>query len=59
MVEKFFGKVSIFVNAENFTDVRQSRYKTVVNGPHTAPYFDEIWTHTEGFVVNGGVKLRL
>jgi outer membrane receptor for ferrienterochelin and colicins len=59
MVEKSFGKVSLFVNAENFTDVRQSRYKGVVNGPHTAPYFDEIWTHTEGFVVNGGIKLKL
>ncbi len=59
MVEKAFGPVSLFVNAENFTDVRQSRYKRVVNGPHTSPYFDEIWTHTEGFVVNGGIKLKL
>jgi iron complex outermembrane receptor protein/outer membrane receptor for ferrienterochelin and colicins len=59
MAEKYFGKVSVFVNAENFTDVRQSRYKGVVNGPHTAPYFDEIWTHTEGFVVNGGLKVKL
>ncbi len=59
MVEKSFGKISVFVNAENFTDVRQSNYKRVVNGPHTSPYFDEIWTHTEGFVVNGGIKLKL
>lgn len=59
MAEKALGKVSVFVNAENFTDVRQSRYKNVVNGTHTAPYFDEIWTHTEGFVLNGGLKLKL
>ncbi len=59
MIEKTFCKVSVFVNAENFTDVRQSRYKGVVSGPHTAPSFDEIWTHTEGFVVNGGIKLKL
>jgi len=59
MAEKIFNKFSLFVNFENFTDTRQSRYKNVVNGSHLQPAFDEIWTHTEGFVVNGGVKLRL
>lgn len=59
MAEKIFNKVSVFVNAENFTDVRQSRYKGVVSGSRTNPTFDEIWTHTEGFVVNGGIKLKL
>ena len=23
------------------------------------PTFDEIWTHTEGFVLNGGIKIKL
>ena len=44
---------------ENFTDERQSNYKTVVNPPHSNPTFDDIWNHTEGFVVNGGIKLKL
>jgi outer membrane receptor for ferrienterochelin and colicins len=47
-----------FVNFENFTNVRQSSYNPVVNGSHDNPSFDEIWTHTEGFVFNGGVKIR-
>ncbi|MFT3795484.1 TonB-dependent receptor plug domain-containing protein [Flavobacterium sp.] len=47
-----------FINFENFTDVKQSDYKRVVNEPHNNPTFDEIWTHTEGFVFNGGVKIR-
>ena len=59
MAEKIFKKFSLFVNLENFTDTRQSRYKNVVNGPHADPTFDEIWTHTEGFVVNGGIKIKL
>lgn len=59
MTEKIFRRFSLFVNFENFTDTRQGRYKTVVNGSHNDPDFDEIWTHTEGFVVNGGIKLRL
>jgi iron complex outermembrane receptor protein/outer membrane receptor for ferrienterochelin and colicins len=56
--QKTFGKVSLFINFENFTDERQSKYKTVVNPPHSNPTFDDIWNHTEGFVVNGGLKLR-
>jgi outer membrane receptor for ferrienterochelin and colicins len=59
MAEKTFGKFSVFVNAENFTDTRQSRYKRVVNEPHNNPTFDDIWTHTEGFVFNGGIKIKL
>jgi iron complex outermembrane receptor protein/outer membrane receptor for ferrienterochelin and colicins len=58
MAEKIFKKFSVFINFENFTDTRQSRYKSVVNGSHLNPVFDEIWTHSEGFVVNGGVKLK-
>lgn len=58
MAEKPFKHWSLFVNFENFTDTRQGRYKTVVSGSHTDPVFDEIWTHTEGFVVNGGIKLK-
>ncbi|MFT3679893.1 MAG: TonB-dependent receptor plug domain-containing protein [Ferruginibacter sp.] len=58
MAEKTFGRVALFINAENFTDVRQSRYKRVVNDPHDAPTFDDIWTHTEGRTFNGGIKLK-
>ena len=59
MAEKIFKKFSLFLNLENFTDTRQSKYKNVVNGSHVNPTFDEIWTHTEGFAANGGIKLRL
>ena len=59
MTEKIFKKFSLYINFENFTDTRQSRYKNVVNGSHLDPAFDEIWTHTEGFVFNGGIKLKL
>lgn len=59
MAEKVFRKFSVYINFENFTDTRQSRYKPVVGGSHLRPGFDEIWTHTEGFVYNGGLKFRL
>lgn len=59
MAEKLFERFSIYINFENFTDTRQSRFKRVANDPHPTPTFDDIWTHTEGFIINGGVKLRL
>jgi iron complex outermembrane receptor protein/outer membrane receptor for ferrienterochelin and colicins len=56
--EKTFGQYSLFINAENITDTRQSRFGTVVFPPHTQPTFAEIYTHTEGRVFNGGVKVK-
>jgi iron complex outermembrane receptor protein/outer membrane receptor for ferrienterochelin and colicins len=57
--EKNFGKYSLFINAENITDTRQSRFGQVVFPPHQNPTFSEIYTHTEGRVFNGGIKIRL
>ena len=59
MAEKTLKKISLFINFENFTDQRQSKYKAVVNPPYNNPGFDDIWNHTEGFVVNGGIKIKL
>lgn len=56
--EKTYGKISLFFNAENITDTRQSRFGQVVFPPHQNPSFAEIYTHTEGRVFNGGVKVR-
>ena len=59
MAQKTLRKhFDFFINFENFTNVKQSNYKRVVNPPNNNPTFDEIWTHTEGFVFNGGVKIK-
>jgi len=57
--EKTFGKYSLFFNAENITDTRQGRFTQVVFPPHQNPTFSEIYTHTEGRVFNGGIKIKL
>jgi outer membrane receptor for ferrienterochelin and colicins len=60
MAEKtMWNHFSFFINFENITDTRQSNYKRVVSGPNNNPTFDTIWTHTEGFAINGGVKIKL
>jgi outer membrane receptor for ferrienterochelin and colicins len=57
--EKTYGKISLFINAENITDTRQGRFGTVVFPPHQNPTFSEIYTHIEGRVFNGGIKIKL
>lgn len=59
MAEKLWDKVSVFLNFENILDARQTRFDTIYTGPLTAPVFRDIYAPVDGFVVNGGVKLRL
>lgn len=56
--EKTFGRISLFINAENIADTRQGRFGPVVFPPHDNPTFSEIYTHIEGRVFNGGIKIR-
>jgi len=59
MVEKIWEKISVFVNFENFTDTRQTRFDTIYTGTITNPTFRDIYAPVDGFVVNGGFKIRL
>ncbi len=57
--EKTFGRIAVFFNAENFLDVRQGPFGQLVFPPHTNPTFSEVYTHLEGRVFNGGIKIKL
>ena len=59
MVEKILNKVSLYINFENFTDTRQSKFGPIYTGTTDNPEFADIYAPVEGFVVNGGVKVRL
>ncbi|RYD82197.1 MAG: TonB-dependent receptor [Sphingobacteriales bacterium] len=59
MAEKLWEKFSLYINFENFLDARQSRYGPVYNGTISNPQFNEIYAPLDGFVINGGLKLRL
>lgn len=56
--EKTFGRVSIFINAENITNEKQSNFGAVVIPLYSAPTFAEVYAPLEGRVFNGGVKVR-
>lgn len=59
MSEKMFaGGISLFLNLENFSDTRQTRHGPVYTGSLAEPQFADIYAPLDGFVVNGGIKIR-
>lgn len=60
MTEKKLGEhFSLFLNLENFLDTRQSRFDTIYTGSLNDPNFRDIYAPVDGFVINGGFKLKL
>jgi outer membrane receptor for ferrienterochelin and colicins len=58
MVERIWERLSVFVNFENYLDTRQTKFGPIYSGPITNPIFQDIYAPVDGFVVNGGVKIR-
>lgn len=59
MAEKLWENFSIYLNFENFLDARQTRFDTINTGTITNPVFRDIYAPLDGFVINGGIKLKL
>ena len=53
-----FSWGTVFVNFENFTDRRQSRFSPLVLPPTTDPTFTEIYAPTDGFILSAGVIIK-
>lgn len=58
MLEKIWEKLSVYINFENFLDARQTKFDTIYTGSIINPQFRDIYAPLDGFVVNGGIKLR-
>jgi iron complex outermembrane receptor protein len=59
MAERIWERFSLFLNFENFLNTRQTRFDTIYTGTITNPVFRDIYAPVDGFVVNGGIKIRL
>lgn len=59
MAEKLWERFSLYMNFENFSDTRQTRFDTIYAGSITNPQFRDIYAPLDGFIVNGGLKIRL
>ncbi|HEX9895450.1 MAG TPA: TonB-dependent receptor, partial [Gemmatimonadales bacterium] len=58
LAEHRIGRFRLFLNLENLTDRRQSRYDSIVR-PERAPdgrWTVNLWAPAEGRVVNGGIR---
>ena len=61
LAERRFGRVRLFVNAENLLNVRQTKYAPLVRPDRRADgrWTVDAWAPLDGVVVNGGVRLVL
>ena len=59
MAEKIWERFSLFINFENLTNTRQTKFGQIYTGNIGNPDFKDIYAPLDGLVVNGGVKFRL
>ena len=60
LAEKQFGPLRLFINGENLTGVRQSRWSPLLRPDRAADgrWTVDAWAPLEGRTVNGGLRLR-
>ncbi len=57
LIDKRFGRVRVFLNAENVLDTRQTRYDPLLR-PNQTPdgrWITDVWAPLEGRAFNGGI----
>lgn len=59
LVERTIDNLVIFLNAENFTDTRQTRFASLLSDPYGTPQLTDIWAPLDGFFFNAGLKIKL
>ena len=58
LVQKMWKRFDLFINAENLTDRRQTRWGNIYTGSVTNPEFTDIYTPLEGAIINAGIKIK-
>jgi iron complex outermembrane receptor protein len=60
LAEKPFGRVRLFINAENLTGVRQTRWDPLLRPTRAADgrWTVDAWAPLEGRNINGGLRIR-
>ena len=58
LAEKIWKRISVYINFENFGNVRQTKFESIYTGSITNPVFRDIYAPLEGFVANSGIKVK-
>jgi outer membrane receptor for ferrienterochelin and colicins len=58
LVQKMWKHLDIFINAENLTGRRQTRWENIYTGNVTNPIFRDIYAPLDGVVVNAGIRIK-
>jgi outer membrane receptor for ferrienterochelin and colicins len=59
LVQKMWKHMDIFINAENLTDQRQTKWTNIYTGSITNPNFRDIYAPLDGVIVNAGIRIKL
>ena len=59
LVQKMWKHLDIYVNAENLTDQRQTKWGSIYTGSIANPDFKDIYAPLDGIVVNAGIRIKL
>ncbi len=59
LIQKMWKHLDIFINAENLTDQRQSKWGMLYTGTVTNPMFKDIYAPLDGVVVNAGLRFKI
>jgi outer membrane receptor for ferrienterochelin and colicins len=59
LIQKMWKHLDIFINGENLTDQRQTRWGSIYSGSITNPIFKDLYAPIDGVVVNAGLRIKL
>lgn len=59
LIQKMCQHLDVFINTENLTDQRQTRWNSIYTGTITNPNFRDIYAPLDGVVVNAGIRIKV
>lgn len=59
LAQKMWKHFSVFINVENLTDQRQTKWGSIYQGSITQPVFTDIYAPLDGRIVNAGIKIKV
>ena len=59
LVQKSWKHLDIFINGEDLTDVRQTRWGSIYTGRMSQPVFKDIFAPLDGRVINLGIRIKV